>query len=222
MIKLDPFEQPIETKVLLNMLNDFSNIPDVREHMKSYVSVFVDLWTRHLISGHVRNPFPLVNTMNDETFPLEHILGNYFTISNFSINSIRILLECNILHAVQLQLSEIQDSIHHTDMGSQHLDDDFLKTPVIVVLMPSGDNGKISMYEVIDGNHRVSSALYLKRDIPVLYIQDFALPPFAFLSDDDWKIFHIVQGFTLLAGGMLDANFYITGLRNLLNLFYPI
>ena len=214
---LKPFNQHIEAIDFLSLIKDMDSISCVEEPIHPYINEFKNMWSEHLTRGVVRDPLILAPNIKDQNFSLEYKIGEYNTISTFSIGAINFLIQNKQLQVAQVFLDTIRNDIHFTETGNRILDSDYTKSPILAVVMPSNIGTNYSFYEIIDGNHRVSAA-----NIPITLVQNLFLPPSAFATGNDWKLYHIVQGFLVLATGSTDAAQYIIGLHGQLEYFYPI
>ncbi len=220
MIILNPYNHDVDRETLISFVDYLSNTPGIRNYMVPYVKEFREIWNSHLRSGKLCVFSIPYNNCDNELFPLEHTMGEYFTVSTFSIDSINMLIKTNQIHIDFLPLSFIVSSLHFTFMNERSSCFNRPDKPVIAVLMPSKAE-QTTFYSIIDGNHRVSAAIKQRENIPIACIKDLFLPPVSFATGDDWIVFHIIQGFSLLAGEIIEPKTYIITLKDHLNTFLP-
>lgn len=115
----------------------------------------------------------------------------------FSIEGIKLLRLAGRLRTHSENLSTIQNILHcaTATLREHHRGNDILlggdePYPPIAVFLPAGD----CTLELVDGNHRVRLAKQSGTDLSVFLIDNYVLPPEAFLGKKSWATYSILSG----------------------------
>jgi|GEM_PF-3743999 len=195
---------------MIEIINRLIKLPYLIEK-KDYVYDLLSYWSEFIKKHSNKYPFPI--EPNQQIYPLEHIINGDVFVMHFQINHVRELIYNSTLVTSQNNLTEIIDDLSYVEMNSTVLSDDALDTPLIAVVMPTIKNGVFKSYALIDGNHRLSAAVYSKINIPITCILDTILHPYLFTSMSNFILYNMLLGFNLITSGSIDAEGYLDFLK---------
>lgn len=176
----------------------FELISFLREKCASNTSVLLLLsqWGAYLHRTDIKLP-PQRHDFSTESqyIGVEHYFCDEWKIvMYFSISEINYMLRSGKMRARQRRLSEIAAILHCADASVSQNKPPMLGNndpyPPIAVFLPAGE----TTMELIDGNHRVAYAKSINKDISVLELVDFAVPPQAFRDKMSWAAYNILAG----------------------------
>jgi hypothetical protein len=118
-----------------------------------------------------------------------------------------------------MMFSDIKELVYYTEMGSDHLDEHYMDTPILAVQMPVMDDAMIRQFAVVDGNHRMSAAKRLGLNIEITVIADNFLPPDVFMNNTSWILYNFLIGLYSLQLGLVRDDLYLSSLNGILDTF---
>ena len=186
------------------------------------VSQFAEMWKEHIISG--KSPDKLCSpSFAGQRFPLENNWRDFHFVMYFDVDYLIGIVQSGKIPNMVMQLQDISDSMHHTDMPDTYWNDNALSTPIVAVPMLTMNNNKISTYEIIDGNHRVSHALKHGMNIPIHFLDVTCLPPNVFMDSDSFILYNLLFGFYVLGGRFTtDPDLYLKVTKRFLDEYLPL
>ncbi len=162
---------------------------------ESQVNLLLDFWSNYINNNPRISSF--INVKNQEIYPLDIYIQNYKITIEFYIKHVRELIKHGQLSTSQRLLGELLYDLSYNNTNSKRLFKNALDNPLIAVLFPLNVNNTRKNYTLIDGNHRVSAAIYSNVNIPVICINNVILDLYAFVSNSDWLFYNLVLGFNL-------------------------
>ena len=207
----------------LDVIADSKYFPDERVAIES----FKQLWTKALISKHIityLSPSTLL-TQEYRCYAMKHEFIDYDITIYFNIDEMHRLIRNRLVPFDKMRLSDCLHLINFAETNSTRLLPHAFDEPVLIAYMLSQNGcGVTTTGEVIDGNHRVSAALYLKEDIDnVVVLNTALLPPSAFKNTTSWILYSLLSGIKIIAGGFFSDDYvvdYLTQLERFLNVYF--
>lgn len=194
----------------------FEALPSIQTNLKAYnewKAIWETILKNHDTEYTIMSPdeSPIV-----QVFPL--IVKDFFGYDieiHFLIDRVIYGVKTNQFNTSTFPLSKMENHIWYTHLNSKRLSDNFNKTPIIGVYCPTYENNSIKEYSIIDGNHRVSAAFYLSKEVEITTIIDPFIPTFYYANLSSCYAFHIIQGYVELQSRNNDNKFWEVYLQNL-------
>lgn len=194
------------TNVLVSFIEKLRQLPYHKSREK-YVNELLDFWKDFVLSQS--DDYNYFTELNQEIYPLEHIIGEDKITMHFNINHVQELIGVGELFTTVYEIEEIIEDLAYVSMGSKNLLPGAYSTPLIAVIMPTITQGRAKTYALIDGNHRISAAIYLNEKISVSCINNTVIHPYAFTSHTNWILYNLLLGFNIITSGLLEAEEYL-------------
>ena len=186
---------------LLNVLTREKYPPEI----SSFVSEFDSLWRSILSQERLPKQTVELSLWGESEvryYKLTHHLTDIDIAMYFNIDEVHRLIQKHRIPFNVMRLSDCLHLIHYTETGSMEITADAFNEPVIVAYMLAvNELGQITTGEVIDGNHRVSAAMFLKRNIDVAVLNTSLLPPSAFKNMTSCVLYGMLSGIKIIVGG---------------------
>lgn len=183
------------------------------------VNLLKAVWLSHIHDDMVINGYFNRYIMAGTGFPLEHNILNKKISMYFCIGSLIHKYESGKIHYQKMMFSDIKELVYYTEMGSDHLDEHYMDTPILAVQMPVMDDTMIRQFAVVDGNHRMSAAKRLGLNIEITVIADNFLPPDVFMNNTSWILYNFLIGLYSLQLGLVRDDLYLSSLNGILDTF---
>lgn len=124
------------------------------------------------------------------------VYGDYEREMFFSIEGVKGLISSGKLRVHREKLSEIVHILHRAEVSfPEKKSKNFVLSdndpyPPVAVFLPADSY----TLELIDGNHRVDLAKRTDTDLSVFVVDNFVVPPQAFLGRKSWATYNILSG----------------------------
>lgn len=183
---------------------------------------FVQIWKSHLNNPKSYNRV-LKFTNNDyEVFSLPYYPHHQEKlIIKFNVTNISKLLSDNRIQFTTHLFSDIYSVTRFNYHPNTTFDLSGFDQHIVAINLPCYQCGKYSFFEIIDGNHRLSSIVDNNYDAHISVIDNYYLLPDCFVSDSDFCLFHVIQGIAWLTLTRIDAERYVKNLSTFLNSVHP-
>ena len=134
---------------------------------------------------------------NAQYIDIRHtVYGDHERKMIFSIEDVKRLIETGVLRAHREKLSEIVHILHCANASHRRIESKNLSLsdndpyPPTAIFLPADSY----TLELIDGNHRADLAKRSGTDLSIFVVDNFVMPPQAFLGLQSWATYNILSG----------------------------
>lgn len=174
------------------MQDNYNLLKTLNNLTSSNISIFPELieyqsfWENWIDKYFYSYPYPKVN----EVFPLIH---NFNGISETIYINVEAFKNIYIKQPdAFMPISSLNESLYYYS-NSKSIGHSTKETPIFAINLPCNlPSGESVPFAIIDGNHRLSYAKRIKKEVQI-YCLDICHPsPVFFISTRDWLLYHLL------------------------------